>query len=73
MLIRRVPSVLGSGLYAIPALIGAAVTVAAGVLGASGAFTSVGAAMLCFLIRLVGVRYDLNAPLPPDPRPRDDD
>ena len=76
VLIRRVPSVLSSGLYAIPALIGAAVTVVVGVLGVSGAFTSVGAAMLCFVIRMVGVRYDLDAPFPPappDPRPRDED
>jgi uncharacterized membrane protein YeiH len=76
VLIRRLPSVLTSGLYAIPALIGAAVTVVAGALGMGGAFASVGAAVLCFAIRMVGVRYDLNAPFPPappDPRPRDDD
>lgn len=76
VLIRRIPAVLSSGLYAIPALIGAAVTVVAGVLGASGTFTSVGAAVLCFVIRMVGVRYDLNAPVPPappDPQSRDED
>jgi uncharacterized membrane protein YeiH len=76
VLIRRIPAVLSSGLYAIPALIGAAVTVVGGELGASGSLTSVGGAMLCFVIRTVGVRYDLNAPLPlaaPDPPNRDDD
>jgi uncharacterized membrane protein YeiH len=65
MLIRRIPSVLSSGLYAIPALIGAAIVVVAGELGAGGALSSVGAAVVCFLIRMAGVRYDLNAPLPP--------
>lgn len=65
VLILRIPSVLSSGLYAVPALIGAFVTVVAGLLGADGALTSVGAAVLCFVIRMVGVRYDLNAPFPP--------
>jgi uncharacterized membrane protein YeiH len=76
VLIRRVPSVLSSGLYAIPALIGAAATVAATGLGASGPAVTVGAAVLCFVIRMVGVHYDLNAPsplAPPTPEPRDGD
>src|SRR3954451_18920413 len=76
VLIRRVPSVLSSGLYAIPALIGATATVVAGLLGADGAVTSVGAAALCFVVRMVGVRYDLNAPYSPavsESMPRDDD
>lgn len=64
VLIRRIPSVLSSGLYAIPALIGAAAAVAAGESGFGGTVTSVGAAVLCFVIRMAGVRYDLNAPLP---------
>lgn len=76
VLIRRIPSVLSSGLYAIPALIGATASVVAGLFGVGGAFTSVGATVLCFVIRMAGVRYNLNAPLPPaapDPGPRDDD
>ena len=75
VLIRRVPSVLSSGLYAIPALIGAAATVAATELGASGPVVTVSAAVLCFFIRMVGVHYDLNAPsplAPPTPEPDDD-
>jgi uncharacterized membrane protein YeiH len=70
VLIRRVPSVLSSGLYAIPALIGATAVVLARTLGASGPAVPVGAAVLCFLIRWIGVRFDLNAPaasLPPEP------
>jgi uncharacterized membrane protein YeiH len=74
VLIRRVPSVLSSGLYAVPALIGAAVTVVGGELGLDGVATSIGAAVLCFGVRMVGVRYDLNAPFPPaPPAPERDD
>jgi uncharacterized membrane protein YeiH len=65
VLIGRVPWVLSSGLYAIPALIGAAATIVAGSLGGSGTFASVGGATLCFAIRMVGVHYDLNAPVSP--------
>jgi uncharacterized membrane protein YeiH len=65
VLVRRVPAVLQSGLYAIPAVIGAAITVAVISWGVFGAITSVAAAATCFLIRMVGVRYDLNAPGPP--------
>jgi uncharacterized membrane protein YeiH len=74
VLIRRVPSVLSSGLYAIPALIGAAAAVLARWSGASGLVVTVGTAALCFVIRMVGVRYDLNAPsplAPPTPEPDD--
>jgi uncharacterized membrane protein YeiH len=65
VLVAQVPTVLRSGLYAVPALIGAAITVAttrAGVYGVAAAF---GAAAACFAIRMVGVRYGLNAPRPP--------
>ena len=75
VLIRQIPSVLRSGLYAIPALIGATVTVVAIRLGAYGLPAALGAAGLCFGIRMLGVRYDLNAPMPPappEPGPDDD-
>ncbi|MEV6271743.1 TRIC cation channel family protein [Kribbella sp. NPDC051936] len=65
VLIREIPSVLTSGLYAIPALLGALVVVAADRLGATGLPAAVVAAGVCFLIRMLGVRYDLNAPVPP--------
>jgi uncharacterized membrane protein YeiH len=75
VLVRQVPSVLSSGLYAIPALIGATATVVVTLLDVNGPATAVGAAALCFLIRMVGVHYDLDAPMLPrafDPRPDDD-
>jgi uncharacterized membrane protein YeiH len=67
VLVRQIPSVLSSGLYAIPALIGAAGTVVATELGGYGLPAAIGAAAVCFAIRMIGVRFDLNAPLPPGP------
>jgi uncharacterized membrane protein YeiH len=64
-LVRRVPSVLSSGLYAIPALVGAAVTVATVEAGLYGLPAALGAATACFLIRVLGLRYRLDAPEPP--------
>jgi uncharacterized membrane protein YeiH len=68
VLIRRVPSVLSSGLYAIPALVGAAVAVLAATSGLNrvlGAPVALGAAGVCFAIRMVGLRFGLDAPRPP--------
>ena len=62
---RRVPAVLQSGLYAIPAIIGAALTVVAIRAEVFGLVAAVAAAAVCFVIRMVGVRYSLNAPGPP--------
>lgn len=65
ILLREVPTVLREGLYAIPALAGAAVVVGASEAGTHGlAFPVVGAAV-CFGIRLAGIHYDLNAPTAP--------
>lgn len=68
VLIRRVPGVLSSGLYAIPALAGAALAVVAissGVGQLLGAPVALGAAGVCFAIRMVGLRFGLDAPRPP--------
>jgi len=64
MLIGRIPVVLRSELYAIPALTGALVVVVAEQLGAPDVPAAVGAAAICFGIRMLGVRFDLNAPAP---------
>lgn len=63
VLVRRVPTVLTSGLYAIPALIGATIAVTAAHTGVYSVPAALGAAAACFLIRLAGIRYNLNAPL----------
>jgi uncharacterized membrane protein YeiH len=68
VLIGRIPSVLSSGLYAIPALVGAALTalaIAGDVDHVLGVPASLLAAAVCFVIRMLGVRFDLNAPRPP--------
>src|SRR4051794_21441531 len=65
VLVRQIPSVLSSGLYAIPALLGATAAVVVTELGVYNLATAVGAAVLCFGIRMIGVRFDLNAPTPP--------
>jgi uncharacterized membrane protein YeiH len=65
VLVAQVPTVLHSDLYAVPALIGAAITVATTRAGAYGVAAAVGAAAACFVIRMVGVRYGLNVPRPP--------
>jgi uncharacterized membrane protein YeiH len=69
VLIGRIPAVLHSGLYAIPALIGAAITVAAGRLGLYGLMAALVAATVCFLVRLLGIVFGLDAPRPPRARP----
>lgn len=65
VLTQRVPTVLRSELYAIPALAGATLTVVSIRLESYGVVAAVCAAAVCFTIRLLGVRFDLNAPAPP--------
>jgi uncharacterized membrane protein YeiH len=77
VLIQRVPGVLSSGLYAIPAAVGAGLVViatSAGVDRVLGLPAALGAAGVCFLIRMAGLRFGWDAPRPPgsrDPRPGD--
>jgi uncharacterized membrane protein YeiH len=67
-LIGQVPVVLRSELYAIPALIAAGITVAAIRMGVYGLSAALAAAAVCFVIRMLGVHFGLNAPGPPGPR-----
>jgi uncharacterized membrane protein YeiH len=65
ILLREIPVVLRTGLYAIPALAGAAIVVVASKSGTSNlAFPIIGATV-CFLTRLAGVYFDLNVPQAP--------
>lgn len=68
VLVRRVPTVLQSELYAIPALAGATVVVAAVGLGAPDLLGALLGAGLCLLIRLIGVGFRIDAPRPPGGR-----
>jgi uncharacterized membrane protein YeiH len=62
ILVREIPSVLRGGLYAIPALVGAGIVVAAYEAGdQTVTFPIVGAAV-CFLMRMIGLRYGLGLP-----------
>jgi len=65
VLIGRIPVVLRSELYAIPALLGAFVLVIAEELGASDLAAALGGAVLCFGVRMLGVRFGIEAPTPP--------
>lgn len=65
VLVGRVPTVLRSDLYAIPALLGATVTVITIRAGVYGVPAALGAAAVCFAVRMLGVRYGLQAPQPP--------
>lgn len=74
VLVRRIPFVLTSELYAIPALIGATVLVVLSLVDVAVVVGAVVGAVLCFVVRMVGVRFGLNAPYPlAPPTPQDDD
>jgi uncharacterized membrane protein YeiH len=65
VLLSEIPVVLRSGLYAIPALVGAAIVVGAAKGGTHHlAFPIIGAAV-CFAIRLAGIYFNLNVPRAP--------
>lgn len=62
LMVQRIPVILTSGVYALPAAAGATLTVLAWLLGWGGPLAYLGAATVCFGIRMAGVRYHLNAP-----------
>lgn len=63
VLLRDVPTVLRSDLYAVPALAGAAVVAIAHQAGSdSGLFAVIGASV-CLVLRLVGMRYGVTVPI----------
>jgi uncharacterized membrane protein YeiH len=74
VLLREVPMVLRSELYAVPAVLGATVVAVAHEAGSDrGAWALAGAAA-CLLLRLAGVRYGLHIPVAPsERRPPDPD
>jgi uncharacterized membrane protein YeiH len=71
ILLREIPVVLRTGLYAIPALIGATIVVVASKSGSHNLAFPIIAATVCFLIRLAGLQFDLNVPRAPGRRERD--
>jgi uncharacterized membrane protein YeiH len=69
VVIRKVPTVLSSGLYAIPAACGATLTALALEFHFYDGAIAVAAAAICFSIRMAGVHFNLNVPVS---RPRAD-
>lgn len=65
ILLGTIPVVLRTGLYAVPALIGAAIVVVASEIGSHGIAIPIVAAAICFLIRVAGLHFDLNVPRAP--------
>ena len=68
VLVGQIPSVLRRGLAAISARTAAAITVTAVSAGSYGLPAAAGAVLACFLIAVLGVRYDLNARRPRNQR-----
>jgi uncharacterized membrane protein YeiH len=65
VLVREIPSVLRSELYAVAALAGAAVVVGGDRLGLPSAGTAIAGAALCFGLRIAAIRRGWNLPRPP--------
>jgi uncharacterized membrane protein YeiH len=72
VLLREIPTVLRHDLYAIPALLGAAVMVVAQKAGFSSPVFPVLGAAACVGLRLIGLRYGVNVPIAPSERERGD-
>jgi uncharacterized membrane protein YeiH len=68
VLLREVPTILRHDLYAIPALLGAGVLVAAQESGSTNPVFPVLAAAVCVGVRLIGLKYGVNVPIAPSER-----
>ena len=65
VLLNRVPAVLRADLYAVVALAGASVVVAGHWLHWPPTVSAIGGAGLCFLLRVLALRYDWHLPVAP--------
>jgi uncharacterized membrane protein YeiH len=63
VLLREVPTVLRHDLYAIPAVVGAGILVAAQEGGSNSPVFPALAAAVCVALRLAGVWYGVNLPI----------
>ncbi|MGH2889133.1 MAG: trimeric intracellular cation channel family protein [Solirubrobacteraceae bacterium] len=68
VLLRQVPTVLRSELYAVPALIGAGILVGGHATGSRSAVFPILGALVCFAIRVAGMRYGIEFPVAPSER-----
>ena len=62
VLVREIPTILRGGFYAIPALCGALIVVIAYRAGDHSIAAPIGGAVVCFLMRIAGMRYGLGLP-----------
>ena len=62
ILVNEIPEVLRGGLYAVPALLGASVVVAASEAGSQSTVFPLLGMVLCFAVRVVAVRRDVHLP-----------
>ncbi|MGH2883627.1 MAG: trimeric intracellular cation channel family protein [Solirubrobacteraceae bacterium] len=62
LLVREIPTVLRGGLYAIPALVGAGIVVVAYHAGDHTVVFPIVGAVVCFLVRMAGLRYGIGLP-----------
>ena len=65
VLLGEIPTVLRTGLYAVPALIGATIVVGASQAGSHNLVFPLLGALACFLIRIAGLHFALNVPQAP--------
>jgi uncharacterized membrane protein YeiH len=63
VLVREIPSVLRTELYAVAALIGASVVVAGEMLRLPPSVSSIAGAILCFGLRFMAMRYRWQLPI----------
>ena len=68
VLLRQIPNVLRTDLYAIPALLGATILVVGHETGSRSALFPLLAALACTTTRLLGVHYGLRLPIAPSER-----
>ena len=68
VLLREIPNVLRTDLYAIPALLGATILVVGHETGSRSALFPLLAAFACTATRLLGVHYGLRLPIAPSER-----
>lgn len=68
VLLGQIPIVLRADLYAVPALLGAAVVVVAHEAGSRSALVPLVAVGACVAVRLIAVRYELGLPVAPSER-----
>ena len=63
VLVREIPTVLRTELYAVAALIGAAVVVVGNMLHLSSSVAAAAGAVLCFALRFMAIRYRWQLPI----------